>query len=117
MQRDVRGPVAALELLAGPAWTGIVAPRIRHLVELSQSFPRGTTGKPVGMDVPGRGSDQLDGDMGVSGLRNPQQVLRASPEPGSLTTLEAQRLIRDLGVSISSAPISSRSRRPSTPAG
>ena len=67
MKRDVRGPVAALELLAGPAWTGIVAPRIRHLVELSQSFPRGTTGKPVGMDVPGRGSDQLDGDMGVSG--------------------------------------------------
>jgi hypothetical protein len=36
MQRDVRRPVAALDLLAGATWTGIVTPRIRCLVELSR---------------------------------------------------------------------------------
>ena len=34
MQRDVRRPVAVLELLAGAAWAWIVAARIRRLVEL-----------------------------------------------------------------------------------
>jgi hypothetical protein len=57
MQRDVGRPVAALELLAGAAWTWIVAARIRRLVELPESFPRGAAGKPVGMDVAsGRGN-------------------------------------------------------------
>src|SRR5262249_36963091 len=39
MQRGVRRPVAALELLAGAAWTWIVAAGIRCLVEQSHSFP------------------------------------------------------------------------------
>src|SRR5262249_23318130 len=55
MQRDVRRPVAAFELLAGAARAWIVAARIGRLVELSQSFQRGATGKPVGMDVASRG--------------------------------------------------------------
>ena len=43
--------MAALELLTGAAWTWVVAPRVRRPVDLSESFPRGALGKPVGMDV------------------------------------------------------------------
>jgi hypothetical protein len=52
--------VAALELLAGAAWTWIVAARIRRLVELPESFLRGAPGKPVGMDVAGGRSDPIN---------------------------------------------------------
>src|SRR5262245_21969322 len=59
MQRDVRRPVAALELLPGAAWAWIVAARIGRFVELSQSFPWGAPGKPVGMDVASRWGDPV----------------------------------------------------------
>jgi hypothetical protein len=60
MQRDVRRPVAAFEFFAGAARAWIVAARRRRFVELSQSFPRGATGKPVGMDVASRGGDPVN---------------------------------------------------------
>jgi hypothetical protein len=59
MQRDVWRPVAAFELLAGAARAWIVAAGIGRLVELSQSCPRGATGKPVGMDIARRGGDPV----------------------------------------------------------
>jgi hypothetical protein len=40
VQRQVRRPVAALELLAGAAWTWIVAASISRLAELAQSLLR-----------------------------------------------------------------------------
>jgi len=92
MQRGVRRAVAALELLAGAARTGIVAPRIRHLVELSQSFPRGRTGEPVGMDVPGRGSDPVNKRLmaGNAILVRLDQFLQ--PFPAVLCTVEVDDL-------------------------
>ena len=36
MQYDIGRPVAALELLAGATWAGVVSAGIRHLVELSR---------------------------------------------------------------------------------
>src|SRR5712691_7830757 len=69
MQRDVWRPVAALELLAGAAWAWIVATRSKRLVERSQSFPRGATGEPVGMDVASRGGDPVNkGLMACNGI-------------------------------------------------
>ena len=69
MQRDVRRPVAAFELLAGAARAWIVASRSRRFVELSQSFPRGARGKPVGMDVASGGGDPVHkGLMASNGI-------------------------------------------------
>jgi hypothetical protein len=62
MQRDVRRPVAALELLARAARAWIVAARSRHLVELPQFFlsTSSAPGKPAGMDVASRGGDPIN---------------------------------------------------------
>src|SRR5262249_62239618 len=69
MQRDVRRSVTAFELLARAARAWIVASRSRRFVELSQSFPRGATGKPVGMDVAsGRGDPVHKGLMASNGI-------------------------------------------------
>src|SRR5437899_593059 len=92
MQRDVRRPVAALELLAGAAWTWIVAARIRCLVELSQSFPRCTTGEPVGMDVASRGGDPVNKSLMACNaiLVHVDQFLQ--PLPAALAAVEMDDL-------------------------
>ena len=90
--RDVRRPLAAFELLAGAARAWIVAARSRRFVELSQSFPRGATGKPVGMDVASRGGDPINkGPMACNGiLVRLDQFLQ--PRPAALGAIEVDDL-------------------------
>src|SRR5260370_35816309 len=99
MQRDVWRPVAALELLAGAAWAWIVAARSRSLVERSQSFPRGATGEPVGMDVASRRGDPVNkGLMACNGiLVRVDQFLQ--PLPAALVAIQVNYLkpVRPIG--------------------
>jgi Integrase core domain len=92
MQRDVRRPVASFEFFAGAARAWIVAARSRRFVELSQSFPRGATGKPVGMDVASRGGDPVNkGPMSCDGiLVRIDQFLQ--PVPTALGAIELDDL-------------------------
>src|SRR5262245_50744880 len=92
MQSDVRRPVAALKLLAGAARTWIVAARIRRLVELPESLPRGAPGKPVRMDVAsGRGNSINESLMACKAiLVRLDQFLE--PLPAALGAVELDHL-------------------------
>src|SRR5207302_4830970 len=77
---------------AGSARAWIVAARSRRFVELSQSFPRGATGMPVGMDVASGGGDPVNKSlMSCNGiLVRLDQFLQ--PLPAALGAIEVDYL-------------------------
>ena len=92
MQRDVRGPVAMLELLARAARACIVAARSSSPVELPQSFPRGTLGKPVSMDIASRRGDPVNKGL-MACNRIPARIGQfLQPLPAALGAIEVDDL-------------------------
>src|SRR3982074_768063 len=92
MTHDTGRPGEVFEFFAGAAWAWIVAARSRRFVELSQSFPRGATGKPVGMDVASGG-----GDSGNKNLMTCNGILARldqslQPLPAALGAIEVDYL-------------------------